>query len=132
MAGKEASGTGNMKMAMNGALTIGTLDGANIEIREAVGAEHFFLFGLTAAEVRETRARGYRPRAVYEANAELARVVDLIASGGLASGDRELWPLVDQWLIACLLMADYASYVAAHEAVDRTWRTGRPGPTTPS
>ena len=80
-AGKEASGTGNMKFAMNGALTIGTLDGANVEIREEVGAENFFLFGLTADEVTGLKSHGYRPRGYYERNAELRDVLDFIASG---------------------------------------------------
>jgi glycogen phosphorylase len=126
LAGKEASGTGNMKMAMNGALTIGTLDGANIEIREAVGADRFFLFGLTAAEVRGVRAAGYRPRAFYEANAELARTIDFIASGGLTGGDGGVFrPIVDQLLTddPYMLLADFASYVAAQDAVDARWQT---------
>jgi len=126
LAGKEASGTGNMKMAMNGALTIGTLDGANIEIRQAVGEERFFLFGLTAAEVRATKARGYRPRAYYDSNDELRHVIDFIASGGLAGGDRSLFaPIVDQLLgdDPYMLMADYASYVREQEAVDEHWRS---------
>ena len=98
-AGKEASGTGNMKFSLNGALTIGTLDGANVEIREEVGAENFFLFGLTAAEVAEVKARGYRPRDHYEQNAELREVIDFIASGALARGDTELFrPLVENLL----------------------------------
>ncbi len=124
LAGKEASGTGNMKMAMNGALTIGTLDGANIEIRAAVGAERFFLFGLTAAEVRTARAAGYRPRAFYEANTELAQAIDLIDSGALAAGDRDLFrPIVDQLLTddPYMLLADFASYAAAQDAVDTSW-----------
>ncbi|MGA6965988.1 MAG: glycogen/starch/alpha-glucan phosphorylase, partial [Xanthobacteraceae bacterium] len=80
-AGKEASGTGNMKFAMNGAITIGTLDGANIEIRDAVGHDNFFLFGLTAEEVERLKAEGYRPRSIYESNSELREAVDLISSG---------------------------------------------------
>src|SRR4029453_1518150 len=94
-AGKEASGTGNMKFSLNGALTIATLDGANVEIREEVGAENFFHFGLTAAEVEAQWARGYRPRDHYEQNDELREVIDFIASGALAHGDRELFhPMV--------------------------------------
>jgi glycogen phosphorylase len=123
-AGKEASGTGNMKFAMNGALTVGTLDGANIEIRDAVGPEHFFLFGLTAAQVQETKRGGYRPRAIYESNAELRRVIDFIASGALAGGDASLFrPIVDQLLgdDPYMLLADFASYLAAQEAVSATW-----------
>ncbi len=90
-AGKEASGTGNMKFAMNGALTIGTLDGANVEIRDAVGHENFFLFGLTAEEVMRRKADGYSPRGVYEANADLREAIDLIASGHFSGGDRDLF-----------------------------------------
>ena len=94
-AGKEASGTGNMKFAMNGALTIGTLDGANVEIREAVGHENFFLFGLTAGEVAQRKAQGYRPRDVYESNPELRETLDAIGSGLFSNGDRDLFqPLV--------------------------------------
>ena len=91
-AGKEASGTGNMKFSLNGALTIGTLDGANVEIREEVGAENFFLFGLTAAEVAELKARGYRPRDHYEQNAALREVIDFIASGALGRRRRRTLP----------------------------------------
>ena len=113
-AGKEASGTGNMKFAMNGALTIGTLDGANIEIREAVGAENFFLFGLTAAEVTAAKASGYRPRTIYESNPELHEAIDLIDAGEFSHGDRELFrPLVESLLVhdEYLLFADYQPYV---------------------
>src|SRR4030095_2926108 len=98
-AGKEASGTGNMKFSLNGALTIGTLDGANVEIREEAGAENFFLFGLTAAEVAEVKARGYRPRDHYEQNETLHEVIDFIASGALGHGDAELFrPIVENLL----------------------------------
>ncbi|MBK5957117.1 glycogen phosphorylase [Rhodoplanes elegans] len=124
-AGQEASGTGNMKFALNGALTIGTLDGANIEIREEVGAENFFLFGLTADEVRSVKASGYWPRAIYEQNEELRAVIDLIASGALAGGDTTLFrSLVDGllWHDPFMVLADYQSYVACQERVAALWR----------
>ena len=124
-AGKEASGTGNMKFAMNGALTIGTLDGANVEIREAVGAENFFLFGLTATEVAQTRAAGYQPRAYYESNAELREALDLIAEGFFTNGDREVFrPLVESLLGRddYLLLADYQPYVDCQGRVSDAYR----------
>jgi len=113
-AGKEASGTGNMKFAMNGALTIGTLDGANVEIRASVGEENFFLFGLTAEEVARRKASGYNPRSVYDANPELRATIDLIGSGYFSDGDRERFrPLVDSLLThdEYMLLADYQAYV---------------------
>ena len=127
-AGKEASGTGNMKFAMNGALTIGTLDGANVEIREEVGAENFFLFGLTVSEVAELRRRGYRPRNYYERNQSLREVIDFIANGELGPGDRNLFqPIVDNLLgdDPFLLLADYESYIHAQEQVSTLWRDRR-------
>ncbi len=114
LAGKEASGTGNMKFMMNGAATIGTLDGANVEIREEAGAENFFLFGLTVAEVEAVRAAGYRPHERYEADAELKAALDLIAQGRFTGGDRALFrPLVGALLHRddYLVLADYRSYV---------------------
>ena len=125
LAGKEASGTGNMKFSMNGALTIGTLDGANIEIREEVGAENFFLFGLTASEVAHNKAMGYRPRTYYQGNDSLRAAIDLIASGHFSRGDRELFrPLVDSLLNndEYMLFADYQSYIDAQDDVENTWR----------
>ncbi len=113
-AGKEASGTGNMKFAMNGALTIGTLDGANVEIRDAVGHENFFLFGLTAEEVERRKAEGYAPRSIYESNPELREAIDLIDSGFFSDGDRGLFrPLVESLLTRddYMLLADYQAYV---------------------
>jgi starch phosphorylase len=124
-AGKEASGTGNMKFALNGAVTIGALDGANVEIREEVGAENFFLFGLTADEVEKTKARGYRPRDYYDRDATLHEVIDFIASGALGHGDRELFrPIVENLLNddPFLLLADYQSYVDAQDRVSTLWR----------
>jgi starch phosphorylase len=124
-AGKEASGTGNMKFAMNGALTIGTLDGANVEIRDAVGAENFFLFGLTAPEVVQTRAAGYNPRACYESNAELREAIDLLADGFFSNGDREIFrPLVESLLTRddYLLLADYQPYVDCQGRVSDAYR----------
>ena len=122
-AGKEASGTGNMKFALNGALTIGTLDGANVEIREAVGAENFFLFGMTASEVAELRPR-YRPSDVLAADPELARVLDSIRHGRFSPGDRTLFEPLVQTLVAedpfCVL-ADFRAYVACQRGVARAW-----------
>jgi len=115
-AGKEASGTGNMKFSLNGALTIGTLDGANVEIREEVGPDNFFLFGLTADEVADLKAQGYQPGALYETNGELKEAIDMIRSGVFSRGDRDLFqPLVNELLNRdeyCLL-ADYPSYLEA-------------------
>jgi starch phosphorylase len=123
-AGKEASGTGNMKFAMNGALTIGTLDGANVEIRDAVGAENFFLFGLTVDQVRETWAHGYRPRAHWEADAELHEAINQLAAGVFLGGDAGLFrPLVDNLLDhdPFLVLADYRAYVDAQDAAARSY-----------
>jgi glycogen phosphorylase len=124
-AGKEASGTGNMKFAMNGALTIGTLDGANVEIREAVGPENFFLFGMNAEEVARARASGYRPRDVYESDAGLREVLDAIGAGVFSGGDRELFrPLLESLLgrDEYMLLADFRPYVECQERVDQAYR----------
>jgi len=124
-AGTEASGTGNMKFALNGALTIGTLDGANIEIREAVGPENFFLFGLTADEVAARRG-AYDPWKVYERNPALRRALDAIASGEFNPQQPHLFRPVFDWLTGegdqYLLLADIDSYVAAQQRVDELWR----------
>lgn len=124
-AGKEASGTGNMKFSMNGALTIGTLDGANIEIREEVGAENFFLFGLSAEEVSALKSKGYNPWNYYNTNAELRQVIDSIASGCFSSGNPDLFrPIVESLLHRdeYLHLADYQSYVDCQEQVATTYR----------
>lgn len=124
-AGKEASGTGNMKFSMNGALTIGTLDGANVEIREAVGADNFFLFGLNVDEVKAKKAGGYNPWDYYNSNDELKLVIDRIASGFFSHGDTNLFkPLVDSLLYQdqYLLFADYQSYVECQDAVSQAYR----------
>jgi glycogen phosphorylase len=124
-AGTEASGTGNMKFAMNGALTVGTLDGANVEIRDAVGAENFFLFGLTTEEVAERRRAGYDPKAVLAADPELAELLEVIGGGAYCPGEPSLFaPLLatltqrDPYLV----LADFRAYVAAQEAVARAWQ----------
>jgi starch phosphorylase len=125
LAGKEASGTGNMKFAMNGALTIGTMDGANIEIREQVGEDNFFLFGYTTSEVQDIKASGYKPREIYETNAELRAVIDLIAGGFFSRGDTEMFkPLVNDLLNQdpYLLLADYQSYIDCQDVVSDTYR----------
>ncbi|MGO9018512.1 MAG: glycogen/starch/alpha-glucan phosphorylase [Syntrophobacteraceae bacterium] len=124
-AGKEASGTGNMKFSMNGALTIGTLDGANVEIREEVGAENFFLFGLTAGEVYTLQKNGYQPLEYYKGNPELQGVIERIGSGHFSNGDQELFkPLVDSLLFhdTFMLFADFGAYVDAQSKVDEAYR----------
>ena len=124
-AGLEASGTGNMKFSMNGALTIGTLDGANVEIREDVGAENFYLFGLTTEEVDARKRAGYQPRGHYDSNAELKEVLDLIASGHFSLREPEAFrPLVDNllWSDPYLLLADYADYMRCQDEVATAYR----------
>ncbi len=123
-AGKEASGTGNMKFAMNGALTIGTLDGANIEIREEVGAENFFLFGLTAEEVIALKSKGYDPMDYYKTNDELREVIDWIRSGFISQGHENLFqPLVESLLHhdEYMVLADFQSYVDCQDGVSRAF-----------
>ena len=125
LAGKEASGTGNMKFAMNGAITIGTLDGANIEIREEVGAENFFLFGLTAEEVEQRKQAGYHPREVYESNANLREVLDALTSGEFSHGDTTLFEPLVQCLLDrddYMLLADYQSYIDCQDRVSLAYR----------
>ena len=123
-AGKEASGTGNMKFALNGALTIGTDDGANVEIRELVGDENFFLFGMTEPEAEQLGRAGYHPAGFYQADAGLRRAIDLIASGAFSGGDRSVFePIVSNLLYddRFMVLADYASYMAAQERVDAAY-----------
>jgi len=124
-AGKEASGTGNMKFAMNGALTIGTLDGANVEIRQQVGAENFFLFGLTVEQVSQLKASGYKPRQYYEMNPVLKETIDQIASGTFSGGNRDLFkPIVDSLLNwdTYLVLADFQAYLECQYKVDKAYR----------
>lgn len=125
LAGKEASGTGNMKFSLNGALTIGTLDGANVEIRDAVGPENFFLFGHTVDEVNRIKSQGYNPRDYYNKDDELREVLDRISSGWFSRGDKELFrPIVDSLLTRdeYLLLADYRSYVECQNTVSNEFR----------
>jgi starch phosphorylase len=125
LAGKEASGTGNMKFAMNGALTIGTLDGANIEIREEVGEDNFFLFGLTTPEVERMKQGWYRPRAFLESNSQLREVLESLTSGEFSRGDQSLFePLVSSLLNGdeYMLLADYQSYVDCQDRVSMAYK----------
>jgi glycogen phosphorylase len=124
-AGKEASGTGNMKFMINGALTIGTLDGANVEMRDEVGPENFFLFGMTVDEVERIKRNGYRPNDYIAASPELAAVLDLIGGGTFSRGDTEVFrPLVDnlRYDDPFLVLADYASYIACQDRVGEAWQ----------
>jgi starch phosphorylase len=125
-AGMEASGTGNMKFAMNGALTIGTMDGANIEIHDAAGSENIFIFGLDADEVASLREKGYNPWDYYNKDEELKQVLDMIGSGAFSPGEPERYGGVAHSLLDggdyYLLLADYADYVRAQEEVDRAYQ----------
>ncbi|MBP6893478.1 MAG: glycogen/starch/alpha-glucan phosphorylase [Pseudacidovorax sp.] len=125
-AGTEASGTGNMKFGINGALTIGTLDGANVEMKENVGDDNIFIFGNTTPQVAEIRAKGYRPRDFYEGNAELKRTLDAIQSGAFSAGEpgryQGLFDTLVNWGDHYLLLADYAAYVAKQAEVDALYR----------
>ncbi len=128
LAGKEASGTGNMKFSMNGALTIGTLDGANVEIREEVGEENFFLFGMTTDDVQRRQEQGYRPWDIYRDDAELKSVIDLINSGLFSHGDLNLFrPLTDNLINhdPFMVLADYRDYLDCQERVAGIWREPR-------
>ncbi len=125
LAGKEASGTGNMKFQMNGALTIGTLDGANIEIRDEVGADNFFLFGLSTPQVQALRVQGYSPQDVHNSNAEIFEVINLIRDGYFSRGNTEQFkPLVENLLYhdPYMVLADYQSYADCHGLVNDTYR----------
>ncbi len=128
LAGKEASGTGNMKLALNGALTIGTLDGANVEILNLVGAENFFLFGLTEPQVETLVESGYHPEQQYESNPHLRKTIEAIASGEFSDGDRETFaPLVNSLVNhdRFLALADYQAYVEAQDLVEIAYRDER-------
>jgi starch phosphorylase len=125
-AGTEASGTGNMKMALNGALTIGTLDGANVEIKEEVGDNNIFIFGLTTPQVAEIKANGYNPREYYNNNAELKQVLDMIGSGFFSADEPNRYHAIIDNLLNngdnYLLLADYANYIAKQEEVGNTYQ----------
>ncbi len=123
-AGKEASGTGNMKFQMNGALTIGTLDGANVEMRELVGPENFFLFGMDEVEVAQTLRQGYRPMEVVDQNTSLREVIELVQSGFFSHGDREIFrPLMDNLVYhdPFLVLADFQSYIETQASVETAY-----------
>ncbi|MBA4188609.1 MAG: glycogen phosphorylase [Planctomycetaceae bacterium] len=123
-AGKEASGTGNMKFALNGALTIGTLDGANVEMREHIGAENFFEFGLTTEQVAARQSAGYRPWEELEKNEELRRIIDHIDAGAFSGGNRDLFrPIVENLRSSdpFLVLADFAAYVECQTRVNTAY-----------
>jgi starch phosphorylase len=125
-AGMEASGTGNMKLSLNGALTIGTLDGANVEIRDAVGEENIFIFGMTAEQVNEQRAKGYYPEAIANSHPELKRALELIESGHFSPGNLASGKAIADLLTSdgehFLVLADFVAYMKAQDEVDRLYR----------
>ena len=124
-AGKEASGTGNMKFALNGAMTVGTLDGANVEIRERVGAENFFLFGMTVDEVDKLYEDGYAPAKYYEADPRLKAAIDMVSDGTFSNGDRNTYaPLVADWLTKdwFMTLADFTAYTEIQADIEALYR----------
>ncbi|MES2500394.1 MAG: glycogen/starch/alpha-glucan phosphorylase [Pseudomonadota bacterium] len=124
-AGTEASGTGNMKMALNGALTIGTLDGANVEIKEEVGDGNIFIFGLTTPQVAETKANGYNPRDYYNHNSALKEVIDMIGNGFFSLGEPNRYQAIVDNLLNndnYLLLADFADYIACQDEVAKVYQ----------
>ena len=124
-AGKEASGTGNMKFALNGAMTVGTLDGANVEIRERVGAENFFLFGMTVDEVDALYAEGYEPKKYYEADPRLKAAIDMVSKGAFSNGGRNTYaPLVADWLtkVWFMTLADFTAYCEIQGEIEVLYR----------
>ena len=123
-AGKEASGTGNMKFAMNGALTIGTLDGANVELRDLVEPENFFLFGKTESEIMKLKNKGYSPKKFIEKSPQLKEVLRLIEIGHFSNGDKELFkPLLNSLTGSdpFFVMADFEDYLKTQEIVSNAW-----------
>jgi starch phosphorylase len=123
-AGMEASGTGNMKFALNGALTIGTLDGANIEIMEEVGKDNIYIFGLTADEVKDLKSKGYNPKDYYERNPELKKIIDMISSGYFSPSNVDLFkPIIDSLLTndPFLVLADFDEYVGCQSVVSKEY-----------
>jgi starch phosphorylase len=124
LAGKEASGTGNMKFALNGALTVGTLDGANVEIRELVGEDNFFLFGMTEEEVTAKQAAGYVPAQYYETDPVLRRALDAISHGDYTQGQSFTYGHVVDSLLAhdpYMVLADFAAYIGVQDEVEKAW-----------
>ncbi|MCX7725899.1 MAG: glycogen/starch/alpha-glucan phosphorylase, partial [Chitinispirillaceae bacterium] len=125
-AGTEASGTGNMKFALNGALTIGTLDGANIEIMEAVGKENIFIFGLTVEEIEELRRKGYNPYEYYQKHEDLKKIIDLISSGFFSPEEPHLFkPILDSLLYGgdrYMVLADFIAYIECQAKVEELYK----------
>jgi starch phosphorylase len=125
LAGKEASGTGNMKLMLNGAVTIGTLDGANVEIHEAAGDDNFFLFGMKEPEVLILQQHGYSPYSFYEGNQDLKDAIDLISSGEFSDGDGTVFASLVHDLLnndRFMTLADFQSYLEIQNTIEETYR----------